>query len=112
MPRAMRNSSRTERSGRPEQEAPGGFEVRGVSVVPVAADPVVAILACITPGLLEVIESGPKSRTTLRTDCCCEFVSKACLAACCVAVYRDAEPFRAETYDAGRKLTNKRASNW
>ena len=29
-----------------------------------------------------------------------------------LAVYSDAEPFRAETYDAGRKLTNKRASNW
>ena len=70
-------------SGRPrwaEHQVPGGAEVVGIAVVPLAADPVISMLAGVAPGILEVIHRGPHRRTAQSAHTGCKLMPEARLA--------------------------------
>jgi hypothetical protein len=86
-------------SGRPrwaEQQVPGRAEVVGIAVVPLAADPVIPMLAGVAPGILEVIHRGPHRRTARSAQGGCKLMPEARLARPGQAVNGNPERARAQ----------------
>jgi hypothetical protein len=90
--RAQYDLARSGRPGRAKQQIPGGEDVIGVAVVPLAGYPVMARLRRLAPGVLEVVHRRAKGRPAQAPQRRRELMPEAGLARAGQAVNADPEP--------------------